>query len=76
MEKSSKPLNSDAVRQASNDVSFTGFYGDFAIDPATGWQTGHKMATLQWQDGKPVCVYPDKVAKAPLRYPMAKWSTL
>jgi branched-chain amino acid transport system substrate-binding protein len=76
MEKSSKPLDSDAVRQASNSVSFTGFYGDFAIDPTTGWQTGHKMSALQWQDGKPVCVYPDKVAKAPLRYPMAKWSTL
>jgi hypothetical protein len=37
------------------------------------WQTGHKMSILQWQDGKPVCVYPDK---APLRYPMTKRSTL
>ncbi len=40
------------------------------------WQTGHKMSALQWQDGKPVYAYPDKVAKAPLRYPIAKWSTL
>jgi branched-chain amino acid transport system substrate-binding protein len=76
MEKCSKPLDSDAVRAAANSVKFTGFYGDFQIDPVTGWQTGHKMSVLQWQDGKPVCVYPDKVAKAPLRYPMAKWSTI
>jgi branched-chain amino acid transport system substrate-binding protein len=76
MEKCTKPLDSDAVRQVVGDVKFTGFYGDIAFDPVTGWQTGHKMSVLQWQDGKPVCVYPDKVAKAPLRYPMAKWSTI
>jgi branched-chain amino acid transport system substrate-binding protein len=76
MEKCSKPLDSDAMRQVVGNVSFTGFYGDIAFDPVTGWQTGHKMSALQWQDGKPVCVYPDKVAKAPLRYPMTKWSTL
>ncbi len=76
MEKCSKPLDSDAMRQAVGGVSFTGFFGDIAFDPVTGWQTGHQMSALQWQDGKPVCVYPDKVAKASLRYPMAKWSTL
>jgi branched-chain amino acid transport system substrate-binding protein len=76
MEKCSKPLDSDAMRQVVGNVSFTGFFGDIAFDPVTGWQTGHKMSALQWQDGKPVCVYPDKVAKAPLRYPMTKWSTL
>jgi branched-chain amino acid transport system substrate-binding protein len=76
MEKCSKPLDSDAMRQVVGGVNFTGFFGDIAFDPVTGWQTGHKMSALQWQDGKPVCVYPDKVAKAPLRYPMTKWSTL
>jgi branched-chain amino acid transport system substrate-binding protein len=76
MEKCTKPLDSDAVRQAVGNLSFTDFYGDIAFDPVTGWQTGHTMSALQWQDGKPVCVYPEKVAKAPLRYPMAKWSTL
>jgi branched-chain amino acid transport system substrate-binding protein len=76
MEKCSKPLDSDAMRQVVGNVSFTGFFGDIAFDPVTGWQTGHKMSALQWQDGNAVCVYPEKVAKAPLRYPMAKWSTL
>jgi branched-chain amino acid transport system substrate-binding protein len=76
MEKCSKPLDSDAMRQTVGGVSFTDFWGDICFDPVTGWQTCHKMSALQWQDGKPVCVYPDKVAKAPLRYPMAKWSTL
>jgi branched-chain amino acid transport system substrate-binding protein len=76
MEKCSKPLDSDAMREVAGKVSFTDFFGNIAFDPVTGWQTGHKMSVLQWQDGKPVCVYPDEVAKAPLRYPMAKWSTL
>jgi branched-chain amino acid transport system substrate-binding protein len=76
MEKCTKPLDSDAVRQVVGNVKFTGFYGDIGFDPVTGWQTGHKMSVLQWQDGKPVCIYPEKVAKAPLRYPMAKWSTI
>jgi branched-chain amino acid transport system substrate-binding protein len=76
MEKCAKPLDSDAMRQVVGNVSFTGFFGDIAFDPVTGWQTGHKMSALQWQDGKPICVYPEKVAKAPLRYPMVKWSTL
>ena len=76
MEKCKKPLDSDAMRETVGSVSFTGFYGDVAFDPVTGWQTGHKMSALQWQDGKAVCVYPDKVAKAPLRYPMKKWSTI
>ena len=76
MEKCKKPLDSDAMRETVGSVSFTGFYGDVAFDPVTGWQTGHKMSALQWQDGKPVCVYPDKIAKAPLRYPMKKWSTI
>ncbi|MCJ7760475.1 amino acid ABC transporter substrate-binding protein, partial [Candidatus Bathyarchaeota archaeon] len=71
MEKCTKPLDSDAVRQVVGNVKFTGFYGDIGFDPVTGWQTGHKMSVLQWQDGKPVCIYPDKVAKAPPRYPMA-----
>ena len=76
MEKCSKPLDSDAMRAVVGNVKFTGFFGDIAFDPVTGWQTGHKMSALQWQDGKAVCVYPDKVAKAQLKYPMAKWSTL
>jgi len=76
MEKCTRPLDSDAMRQVVGGVNFTGFFGDIGFDPVTGWQTGHKMSALQWQDGNPVCVYPDKVAKAPLRYPMAKWSTL
>ncbi len=74
MEKCSNPLDSDAMRQAVSAVKFTDFFGDIAFDPVTGWQTGHKMSILQWQDGNPVCVYP--VERSPLRYPMAKWSTI
>ena len=76
MEKCSKPLDSDAMRQVVGGVKFTDFWGDLAWDPVTGWQTGHQMSVLQWQDKKPICIYPEKVAKAPVRYPMAKWSTL
>jgi branched-chain amino acid transport system substrate-binding protein len=76
MEQCSKPLDSDAMRQTVGGVKFTDFFGDIAFDPVTGWQTGHQMSVLQWQDKKPICVFPDSVQKAPIRYPMPKWSTL
>ncbi|MBS7650926.1 MAG: amino acid ABC transporter substrate-binding protein [Candidatus Bathyarchaeia archaeon] len=74
MEKSKNPLSSDAVREALNTVEFTGFHGKFKIDPKTGWQIGHKLAVVQWQDGKKVCVWPPQVAAGKLRYPMKKWA--
>jgi branched-chain amino acid transport system substrate-binding protein len=76
MEKCTKPLDSDAMRAVVCTQKYTGFWGDMAWDPVTGWQTGHQMSILQWQDGKPICIYPDSVQKAPIRYPMPKWSTL
>ena len=74
MEKSKDPLNSDAVREAVNTVEFTGFHGKFKIDPKTGWQIGHKMAVLQWQNGVKVPLWPPEVAIGKLRYPMKKWT--
>jgi branched-chain amino acid transport system substrate-binding protein len=74
MEKSKEPLNSDAVRKALNTVEFTGFYGKFKIDPNTGFQIGHGLAMMQWQDGKKVPIWPPEVATAKLRYPMKKWA--
>ena len=35
-------------------------YGDFAIDPVTGAQTGHAMALVRWRDGRMVPVRPDQ----------------
>jgi len=73
MEKSKDPLSSDAVREAANTVEFLSFFGKFKID-SRGFQTGHKLAIMQWQDGKKLPIWPPEVATAKVRYPMKTWA--
>jgi len=74
MEKAKDPLSSDSVREAVKTVEFTGFYGHFKIDPETGWQIGHELDVIQWQNGESKCVFPTEAANSTLRYPMKRWS--
>ena len=48
------------------------FVYDYAVDER-GFQTGHRMVTIQWQDGKQVVVWPDEVASGKARFPMPRW---
>jgi branched-chain amino acid transport system substrate-binding protein len=48
-------------------------FGDFAVDER-GFQVGHKAITIQWQDDKPVVVWPDEVAAGKPRLPIPPWS--
>jgi branched-chain amino acid transport system substrate-binding protein len=74
MEKCSDPLNPRALRETvRKEVEFTGFYGHFKTDE-NGIQVGHKVAVMQWQNGKKMCVWPPNVANSDLLYPMPKWS--
>jgi len=52
----------------------TTFYGKYKVDPVSGWQIGHKMGVIQWQDGEKVVIWPMEVDAKPVRYPMKKWS--
>jgi branched-chain amino acid transport system substrate-binding protein len=44
-------------------------YGDFELDAVTGLQRGHRVLTVQWQDGRRWVVWPEVRAQRPLRYP-------
>jgi branched-chain amino acid transport system substrate-binding protein len=46
-------------------------YGRFRLDPATGLQVGHRVLTVQWQDGSRRIVWPRNLAERPLRYPLS-----
>ena len=48
-------------------------FGDYQVDER-GFQIGHKMVTIQWQEGKQVLVWPDEVATGTPRFPTPPWS--
>lgn len=41
--------------------------GDFRLDPRTGLQVGHRVLTIQWQDGRRRVVWPPDRAEAEVR---------
>ncbi len=62
--------DSDAVRQAFNDLYIMTFFGPLKIDPATGKQVAHPMLLMQWQGNQRFIVYPPQYAeKSPLIAP-------
>ena len=66
-------LDPDRVRQALLALRTTTMFGDYAVD-ADGFQTAHRMVTLQWQDGKREVVWPEGVASAKPRIPTPPWT--
>lgn len=48
-------------------------FGEYQVDER-GFQIGHKMVTIQWQEGKQVLVWPDEVATGTPRFPTPPWS--
>jgi len=47
------------VRAAFSDVRATTLFGDFAIDRTSGRQVAHKMALVQWHEGRKVIIQPE-----------------
>jgi len=66
-------LDSDKLREALLTLRTRTVLGDFAIDDR-GFQIGHKAIAIQWQDGKQVVVWPDKLASGKPRFPTPPWS--
>jgi ABC-type branched-subunit amino acid transport system substrate-binding protein len=52
-------LDPDRMRAAFDDLRTSTLLGDFAIDPATGRQTAHKMLLVQWHGGRKVIIEPE-----------------
>jgi branched-chain amino acid transport system substrate-binding protein len=74
MENCQEPLNADAMREYihSTGNEFNSFYGNYKVDEH-GVQVGHEMVLMQWQDGRKMCVWPNKVANSEVIYPMTPW---
>jgi len=60
-----------AVRAAAERLRCTTLYGEFAIEPSSGLQTGHHMLVTQWQHGMRRIVWPREAAEAELLYPLS-----
>jgi hypothetical protein len=56
-----------AVLAAARGLDATTLFGRFRLDPTTGAQTGHRMVTVQWQDGQRVPVFPPGPGCVPVR---------
>jgi branched-chain amino acid transport system substrate-binding protein len=68
-----KTLDADKVRAELLALKMRTAFGDYAVDQ-DGFQTAHKMVTLQWQDGKILIVWPDELSNGKARYPTPPWN--
>ena len=60
-------LDDDALAAQSRRLEVRTLYGVFRLDPVTGLQVGHRVVTVQWQDGRRRVVWPLNRAEASLR---------
>jgi branched-chain amino acid transport system substrate-binding protein len=63
----------DKLREAVLRIDRNTVFGRFKVDP-DGVQIGHKMLTVQWQDGKKVIVWPEELAQGKPRFPTPPWN--
>jgi len=68
-----KTLDADKVRTELLGLKMRTAFGDYAVDQ-DGFQTAHKMVTLQWQDGKIHIVWPDELSNGKARFPTPPWN--
>ena len=60
-------LDDGALLVQARRLDVRTLYGAFRIDPVTGLQVGHRVVTVQWQDGRRRVVWPPHRAEFPLR---------
>jgi branched-chain amino acid transport system substrate-binding protein len=65
------PAGDPALLAAARLLSCTTMFGQFRLNPVTLDQVGHRVLTVQWQDGMRRVVAPPERAQAYLRYPLA-----
>jgi len=65
-------LDAERLRDYLLRLATTTAFGSFDVDER-GYQIGHRMVTIQWQDGRQVIVWPDEVAAGKPRFPTPPW---
>jgi branched-chain amino acid transport system substrate-binding protein len=66
-------LDRGKLREAILAIDRNTVFGRFKVD-RDGRQVGHRMLTIQWQDGKKVIVWPEELAPDKPRFPTPPWS--
>jgi branched-chain amino acid transport system substrate-binding protein len=59
-----------ALAAAACALECTTMFAPFRLDPKTRQQVGHRVLTVQWQDGVRRVIWPPEQAQARLRYPL------
>ena len=65
-------LDPERLRDYLLKLSTTTVFGAFDVDER-GYQLGHRMVTIQWQEGRQVIVWPDEVTAGKARFPTPPW---
>jgi branched-chain amino acid transport system substrate-binding protein len=65
-------LDAERLREHLLKLNTTTVFGAFDVDER-GYQVGHRMVTIQWQEGRQVIVWPDEVASGKARFPTPPW---
>ncbi len=68
--RDAKSVDDAAQLALARHLACRTLYGDFRLDPATGLQVGHRVVTVQWQQGRRRALWPPELAEAALRYPL------
>jgi branched-chain amino acid transport system substrate-binding protein len=65
-------LDAERLREHLLKLNTTTVFGAFDVDER-GYQLGHRMVTIQWQEGRQIIVWPDEVASGKARFPTPPW---
>jgi branched-chain amino acid transport system substrate-binding protein len=61
-----------ALAAAACTLECTTMFARFRLDPGMRRQVGHRVLTVQWQDGVRRVIWPQEQAQARLRYPLPR----
>ncbi len=70
--RDAKVVDDAAQFAVARDLKCRTLFGDFRLDPSTGVQVGHRVLTVQWQDGQRRVIWPPDRAERPLRFPQPR----
>jgi branched-chain amino acid transport system substrate-binding protein len=65
-------LDREKIRDALAALDTVTVYGHYKVDK-DGQQIGHDVLLIQWQRGKKVVVWPDRLASGKLIFPVPSW---